>query len=328
MLLIDGVKYEEWTPENEDQLEQMVNEHAQEIFGENSAYFDRKLRLRGLSGIGSIPDGYAVIFGNSPEWHIVEVELSSHQLYDHIVPQVGRFVAGVANPATRNQIVSAIYGGINGDDLLKIRAKKALGSEEVYKFLSELVSKPPQITIVIEKKTPELDDALNAINHPEKKVVELRTFRRVEADTVHAHLFEPIHKDVLSVIAVPPEASKPAIVNQNADKVGQQAIGDTLEITIRNPSFIKFHLFYIPKGKRSFFPGYKITFTVETDIGTIESCVSSAKAGTPVGDPNAGYFIQRNLAEWYRKHKEIKIGDKVKITVIEPFKKYRLEIVK
>ncbi len=219
MLLIDGVKYQERAPTNENELEQVINEHAPEIFGENSIYFDRKLRLKALSGIGSIPDGYVIVFGVTPEWHIVEVELSSHQLYDHIVPQVGRFIAGIANPATRNQIVSAIHNEINGDDLLKIKAKKVIGSEEIYKFLSELISKPPQITILIEKKTPELDDALNAINHPQKKVVEFRTFRRVGAEAVHAHLFEPISQTKLKA------QPQPAIPTEEEQEKGSQIAG-------------------------------------------------------------------------------------------------------
>jgi hypothetical protein len=34
MLLIEGVKYVEWTPTNEDEFEQVVKEHAKDIFGE------------------------------------------------------------------------------------------------------------------------------------------------------------------------------------------------------------------------------------------------------------------------------------------------------
>ena len=33
MLLIDGIRYQETPPKDEDELEQMVIEHAQEIFG-------------------------------------------------------------------------------------------------------------------------------------------------------------------------------------------------------------------------------------------------------------------------------------------------------
>ena len=78
MLLIDGVRYLETPPKDEDELEKMVVEHAQEIFGGNSIYLDLKHKIKSKSGVGSIPDGYAIILGKSPQWHIVEVELSSH----------------------------------------------------------------------------------------------------------------------------------------------------------------------------------------------------------------------------------------------------------
>ncbi len=45
MLLIDGVKYELWTPPSEDEFEQVVKEHAQDIFGKESIYLDRKQKL-------------------------------------------------------------------------------------------------------------------------------------------------------------------------------------------------------------------------------------------------------------------------------------------
>ena len=112
MLIIDGVKYELWTPQNEDEFEQVVREHAQDIFGEQSIYLDRKQKLKSLSGIGSIPDGYVIVFGDSPEWHIVEVELSSHPLHDHIVSQVSKFINGINNPITQKGIIGAIYAEI------------------------------------------------------------------------------------------------------------------------------------------------------------------------------------------------------------------------
>ena len=82
MLLIDGVKYGEWTPATEAEFEHIVKEHARDIFGEQSIYLDLKHKLKSESGIGSIPDGYVVVFGDEPHWHIVEVELASHPLYD------------------------------------------------------------------------------------------------------------------------------------------------------------------------------------------------------------------------------------------------------
>ncbi|GAH65021.1 unnamed protein product, partial [marine sediment metagenome] len=180
MLLIDGVKYQEWTPKSEEEFEQIVSEHTSEIFGEQSIYLDRKQKLRSLSGIGSIPDGYVIIFGDSPHhWHIVEVELSSHPLHDHIVSQVGRFISGIENLRTQNNIVNAIYDEIINDDFFKLKLRKSIGLVDIHRFLTDLISKPPILTIIIEKATPELREALKILRYPQEiKVVEFQTFTR------------------------------------------------------------------------------------------------------------------------------------------------------
>ena len=212
MLLIDGVRYEEWTPKSEEEFEQVVSEHTQEIFGEQAIYLDIKQKLKSLSGIGSIPDGYAIILGDSPEWHIVEVELSSHPLHEHKVPQVGRFISGISNPNVQRGIVNAIEGEITGDDFLKLRLRKAIEPTEIYKFLSDLISESPILTIIIEKDTPGLREAISTLRYPQEiKVVEFKTFTREGVSlAVHAHLFEPVY-------AVLPHPS-PAPVSPTAGK--------------------------------------------------------------------------------------------------------------
>lgn len=314
MLLIDGVRYEEWVPTSEDVLEQFVKEHAQDIFGEQSIYLDRKQKLKSLSGIGSIPDGYVIVFGALSEWHIVEVELSSHPLYEHIVSQVSKFINGISNPNIQRGIVNAVYGEITREDVLRLRLKKAVEPTEIYKFLSDLISKQPILTVIIEKDTEELGEALATLRYPQIKVVEFKTFAREGVGLqVHAHVFEPLHRP---------------IHKEQGEAVPLPIPQDTLEVIVRNPSFIKFHLFGVPKPRRHFFPGFKIPFELETDIGTIKTWVTSAKAGTEVGDPDAGVYIQANLAGWYRRHSAIQVGDKVVFKVIEPMKRYRLEILK
>lgn len=206
MLLIDGVTYEVWTPANEDDFEQIVKEHAKDIFGEESIYLDIKHKLKSKSGIGSIPDGYVIIFGDQPHWHIVEVELSSHQLYEHIVPQVSRFINGIKNPSTQRDIVDALYQEIDSDDFLKLHLRRAIGPTETYKFLSDLLSKLPVVTVIIEKHTEQLDEAISALAHSQIKVVEFQTFAREGVGLpVHAHLFEPVYPRTEGVSIIEPE---------------------------------------------------------------------------------------------------------------------------
>ena len=310
MLLIDGVKYELWIPSVEDELEQMVKEHAQDIFGEQSEYF-AKQRLESKLGKGSIPDGFVIIFNESPCWHIVEVELSSHDLHRHIVEQASRFIIGIKNPQSQRKIVEAIYEEINIDDLRRLRIKRAIETSEIHRFLTDLISKTPILTIIIEKHTEELDEALSALAHPQIKVVEFQTFVREDVGlSVHSHLFQPIYGTIIKPVVV---KDKPAVTGQ-----------DRLDVTIKNPTCINYHLLFIPRQSRSFFPGYKVPFYLITDAGEIETHVSSAPAGTRIGDPNAGVYIQANLAEWYKKYSDIKVGDKVVFEIIEPMKRYRL----
>ena len=320
MLLIDGVKYELWTPSTEDELEQIVKEHAQDVFGEQSIYLDMRQKLKSGVGTGSIPDGFVIVFGDSPHWRIVEMELSSHPLHDHIVAQVGRFISGIENPRTQNNIVNAIYDEITKDNFLKLRLQKSIGLVDIHRFLADLVSKLPILTIIIEKASLELSEALKILRYPQEiKVVEFQTFTREGAEAVHAHLFEPLYQ------AITPKVT---IVSDGGRVTPAPTTEDTLEVIIRNPSFINFHLFTIPKGKRSFFPGFKVPFLLETDIGEIKTHVTSDKKGTQYGNTNAGHYVQAKLAEWYRRHPTIKVGDKVIFKVIEPMSRYHLELLR
>jgi len=146
-------------------------------------------------GTGSIPDSFVIILGDLPHWHIVEVELSSHPLHDHIVSQVGRFISGINNPRARTEIIGAIYGEINRDEFLKLKIKQVIGPTEIYMFLTDLISQPPILTIIIEKYTPVLREALSIFCDYQTEVVEFQTFMREGISfPIHAHLFKPIHE--------------------------------------------------------------------------------------------------------------------------------------
>jgi len=308
MLLIDGVKYELWVPASEEELEKMVEEHSNDIFGEMSIYFDNSEVLKARSGIGSIPDAYVIALGNPPTWRIVEIELSIHPLFTHIVSQISKFVSGFRNPSSQNQIATALYDKIIGDDFKRLQLRRALGSIEIHKFISDLISKDPVLTVVIERETDELAEALAAVPYQKKEVVEFQTFVRQDVGLpVHAHLFKP-----LFAAAPPPPPPPPS---------------DSVEITLSNPSCLNFSLFFIPKEYRAFFPGYKIPFVVETDVKSLETWVSSAPKGTVTGDPKAGVYVQRNLFHWFKAHPELRVGSRIMIEAIEPMKRYRLKVI-
>jgi len=194
MLLIDGAKFEEWTPQKEvEEFHPIVKEHIKDIFGEQSFFLEAS-KLKSEAGKGSIPDGFVIILGEKPEWHILEMELSSHDVYKHVVDQVGRFINGIGSTSTQHKIVEAIYQEIIQNKVLKAEFEEIIGSNEVYKSLNDLISKPPVLTVIIEEKTPELEEALSLLRYSPINIVEFQTFRRAGTESVHAHLFKPLHQ--------------------------------------------------------------------------------------------------------------------------------------
>lgn len=93
----------------------------------------------------------------------------------------------------------------------------------------------------------------------------------------------------------------------------------------KQPAWRKHNLIPVRKDCRSFFPGYKIDFSVVTDIGELKMYVTS-ESGAQEGDPTAGHYIKGETIRWIRHHSELKPGDRLKFTVIESHKTYRLEI--
>jgi len=300
------------------------------------------------------------------------VELSSHDLDKHIIEQVNRFVRALKNADNRKRVADDLEAKIRSNPMDEAFVKQEIGTKEIYKFISDLVSQPPKIVIIIENKDAKLIEAVdNLIISP--LVKEFKTFVREGAPIVHAHLFEPLYEEevvdaiydksrngffckmgderhnlrlynAIEIIKhlrdehhIDPEDQtidgwKREFQRQWEEYEGKVSItevkaGDILEIEQRAVSERKFAYFHLTKNNRRFFPGYKVDFMLETDIGDIKTRVTSAKAGTQNGDPDAGVNIQGGLKQWYSKHPEVTVGRKVRFECIEPYKKYKLLVV-
>jgi len=192
MLLIDGVKYNLWIPEKEEQFEGMIKDHSKEIFGEDSLYFDVKQKIISRAGIGSIPDGYLIRFKPS-EWYIVEAELSSHP-HEHVVMQLNRFMSGIRNFESQREITEALYGEIARNPQMKETVKAYTNTDDVHHFLTNLISKQPKILILIEQEDLDIQEACENLRVvPE--IITFKTLVKEKADfKTHAHLYEPLVK--------------------------------------------------------------------------------------------------------------------------------------
>ena len=210
LLIIDGVRYEPWTPSKEDEFEGVVSEHIKDIFGGDAFYFNIKQKLTSISGKGSIPDGLLIDF-KSKEFYLIELEISTHDAYTHIAYQLMRFINAIKNDLNRRKLRDVLYDEINNNPILKEKVKAIVGGE-IYKSLTDIITKPI-LVVLIDEITEELKEACEALNNP-TKVVEFKTYTRERIGlAVHAHLFEPFYRPLISEIK-----SKPRLIRVKRGK--------------------------------------------------------------------------------------------------------------
>jgi predicted transport protein len=192
LLIIDGIRYKLWIPKNEKKdLHPLIRKCFKYIFGEDSFYFAVKHKIKATPSVASIPDAYVINLSRA-ELYVVEIELASHSVYDHIVKQLTKFINGIENQDSKRQIVDMLYKEINSDPVLRVIIQKAIGTTDIHYFLSELLSKMPRIVIIVDKKTDDIEKACKSLKY-QPNIIEFKTFVREDAPSVQAHIFEPLY---------------------------------------------------------------------------------------------------------------------------------------
>jgi predicted transport protein len=193
MLIVDGARYKSWTPKDEEkEFHPLVKAQSKEIFGRDSIYFDVKTTLKSASGIGSIPDAYVIDLAEPYQWYVIENELATHPVYDHIVKQLTKFINGIDNQNSRIQILELLYNEINRDNNLRATILTKTKSVDVYRFLTRLFSKSPKIVVIIDQKTPDVEEACQALKYA-PEIIEFKTFEQEHNPGNYAHLFDPLY---------------------------------------------------------------------------------------------------------------------------------------
>lgn len=103
--------------------------------------------------------------------------------------------------------------------------------------------------------------------------------------------------------------------------------GQVSELFMEVQISVTHKLLHLAKKNRRFFPGYRVPFVLATDAGDVTTKVTSAPKGTLEGDADAGGYITAGLRIWFRKHPELKDGDKVRIEAVARPNRYKLQIV-
>ena len=86
-------KLTEYQFKNEAEFENIVIENSRLFFGQSSFFIEAKKKIDSKSLGSSIPYGFLFDLSDieNPEFYLVEVELTNHDFYKHIFPQLTKF---------------------------------------------------------------------------------------------------------------------------------------------------------------------------------------------------------------------------------------------
>ncbi len=164
--ILSGNKvFEETAFDNEKELELSALQNKKYIFGDKSVYIDYKLKTgkKGSKNAG-IPDAFLIDFSNSnkPQLFFVEYELESHQLYEHIGPQIMRFYASFETSKREFQVklLDVIKKDINLKNNLENFLQKS-PFDNIDSLLNYLIyDKNLGIIVVIDEQTEDFNSLL------------------------------------------------------------------------------------------------------------------------------------------------------------------------
>jgi hypothetical protein len=175
-ILIKNKPFEEYAYDNEDELENAVVNNKEYIFGESTVLIDykRKVGAKDSKNIG-IPDGFLIDFSNpnKPQLFYIEYELESHQLYEHIGPQIMRFYASFETG--KRQLQKKLINIIKQDKKLNneiITKLKSVSFDNVDSLLNNIIyDRNLGIIVVIDDQTEDFNSLLRRFSEVPEVIV-------------------------------------------------------------------------------------------------------------------------------------------------------------
>ncbi len=157
MLILRDRKFIKTPFDSEQELEQVVIDNYEYIFGPTSIYLPKAL-IRTGDGTGTIPDGFAIDL-SSKKWYLVEAELLHHNVWGHIAPQISKQVIASLQPITKKIIEDLAVDQYQNNETTKEKfAEQKIKEIDVRKVLSEILNKEPVIGLPIDAISGDLKE--------------------------------------------------------------------------------------------------------------------------------------------------------------------------
>jgi hypothetical protein len=248
---------------------------------------------------------------NGEEIRIYDPFFRGYSIKDSLLFSIKR-----KNLATEES-VRVLRGLLLRENILNKSVKKFIEHREIE--ITEANNKIESVKTAVQKEIDktqsqirELSLKIETLKEEEKEKMRLiREKHRINEETeVKAKRIEPLE-----------------MLNYRARNVFSKISDKGIEITLNASAYIKSRVLPCSAEFRHLFPGYKVKFELETDIGKIMAHVTSESKSKEAkyGDAARGRYIA-GVRKWYDSHPELKRGSVLVLSVIEPQKKYSLSI--
>ena len=242
MLILNDRKFIKSPFDNEAELEQVVIDNYEHIFGPSSIYLPKK-KIKTGDGAGTIPDGFAIDLASN-KWYLVEAELLHHSVWNHIAPQVSKQVNASLQPFSKKIIQDLAVESYSDDETTREKFQE-LGIKEinVRKVIQEILEKEPVIGVPIDNISSDLKQWARTLKYSVKLWVISKFIE---------------FKEPQNIIYEFPEEFKPEIDTEKENNIDEQnqevtrfdiTLSDLLDVGMLEP-FANLVMNYKPRNGR------------------------------------------------------------------------------
>lgn len=178
VVILNDEVFRPYSYKREEELEKLAVENTYKLFGKNTHLFNVKRKIVSKSGIGSTPDGYLVDLAND-KFFIIEVELSSHDIVNHVMNQLSRFKLAMDNSETRYALARFLASTVNSGE-------KA-GKVSDVNYLARIIEQGVGIFIVIDSISEQLTEVVEhlADDGTDVRAIPFETYSNSRNQLIH-----------------------------------------------------------------------------------------------------------------------------------------------
>jgi Restriction Enzyme Adenine Methylase Associated len=167
MLVFKDTKFVKSPFDNESELEKVIIQNYEYLFGPNSFYLP-KAKIKTADGGGTIPDGFAIDIAQK-KWYLVEAELVHHSVWNHIAPQITKQILASQQAITKRTLIDLSVEQYRSDVSTKEKFDELEIAEiNVRQVLGDILDGDPIIGVPIDGVTNDLRDWARTLKYKVK----------------------------------------------------------------------------------------------------------------------------------------------------------------